>query len=62
VRDLEAAFEIRTWTEEEQIGLNSAFWKVHGHYETLFAVAAWILRYRKEQLDKKYQPEVMDQK
>lgn len=37
------------WSQEERDGLAEAF-KIadgkHGHYETLFAVAAWILRHR----------------
>lgn len=37
------------WPEEERDGMAAAFKAAdgkHGHYETLFAVAAWLLRHR----------------
>ena len=37
------------WTEEERDGMSATFTKAthkHGHFETLFAVASWILRRR----------------
>lgn len=40
------------WSENERDGMSSAFKAAdgkHGHYETLFAVAAWLLRYRAKQ-------------
>jgi len=37
------------WSEEERDGMSAAYRKAsakHGHYETLFSVATWLLRYR----------------
>jgi hypothetical protein len=37
------------WSQEERDGMSEAFKSAageHGHYETLFAVAAWLLRHR----------------
>jgi chromosome segregation ATPase len=37
------------WSEEERDGMAAAFAKAsekHGHYESLFAAAAWLLRHR----------------
>lgn len=49
---LRAALEVpKVWTAEERDGMAEAFRHAsevrgRGHYETLFAVAAWLLRYR----------------
>lgn len=37
------------WSQEERDGMSAAFAAAdgkRGHYETLFAVAAWLLRHR----------------
>jgi hypothetical protein len=42
------------WSVEERDGMAAAFDKAdgkHGHYETLFAVAAWLLRHRREKIN-----------
>jgi hypothetical protein len=47
------ALEVRGWTEEERDGMAEAFKRAHqrhGFYETLFAVAAFILRHRAQRL------------
>lgn len=46
---LRAALEVISWSEAERDGMALAFAeanKHHGHYESLFAVAAFILRHR----------------
>ena len=49
-RNLKEALAVpRVWSDEEREGMVHAFAKAqerHGHAETLFAVAAWLLRYR----------------
>jgi hypothetical protein len=47
---LKHALEVpAVWSQEERDGMADAFRcadSKHGHYETLFAVAAWLLRHR----------------
>ena len=43
------ALQVGAWTEEERDGMAAAYKAAsmkHGHYETLFAVGAWLLRHR----------------
>lgn len=43
------AFKVGVWTKDETEGMAAAFARAserHGHYESLFAVAAFILRHR----------------
>lgn len=51
IQRLESALEVpEVWSVEERDGLATAFENAdgkHGRYETLFAVAAWILRHRR---------------
>lgn len=50
LRKLERALHVPdVWSQIERDGLAEAFRLAngkHGHYETLFAVAAWLLRHR----------------
>lgn len=45
----EALLVPEVWSNEERDGMSEAFKRAsakHGHYETLFAVGAWLLRHR----------------
>lgn len=50
---LHAALAVPTvWSEDERDGMAAAFAeasKKHGHYESLFAAASWLLRHRQTQ-------------
>ena len=50
VAKLEAALAVpQVWSEAERDGMSKAFQGAsehHGHYESLFAAAAWLLRHR----------------
>ncbi len=42
-----------TWSQKERDGMAAAFRSAdgkHGHYETLFSVAGWLLRHRASQI------------
>lgn len=56
VARLRAALAVpAVWPDEERDGMSAVFDEAsqhHGHYETLFAVAAWLLRRRLAQANR----------